>query len=132
MKTISMGLLVGFALVSGCAGGAAVTQRGTVMARGESIRAFAAGPAEVHAFSMERGGRVFTATAVSGTDADCAQAANSAEAAIASDTVKVVTLASGEVACVSTPSQRSYELLWHARAPRSGADETATMAHNHR
>jgi hypothetical protein len=132
MKTISMGLLVGFALVSGCAGSGAVTQRGTVMARGESVRAFAAGPAEVHAFSMERGGKLFTATAVSGTDADCAQAANSAEAPIASDTVKVVKLASGEVACVSTPGQRSYELLWHARAPRSDNEETATMAHNNR
>jgi hypothetical protein len=75
---------------------------------------------------------VFTATAVSGTDADCAQAANSAEAPIASDTVKVVKLGSGEVACVSTPSQRSYELLWHARAPRSGTEATATMANNQR
>ena len=127
-----VGYLVAFSFLSGCAGGAAVTQRGTVMARGESVRAFAAGPAEVHAFSMERGGKVFTAMAVSGTDADCAQAANSAEAPIASDTVKVVKLASGEVACVSTPSQRSYELLWHARTARAGSEETATMAHNHR
>lgn len=132
MKTISMGLLVAFSLVSGCAGSAAVTQRGTVMARGESVRAFAAGPSEVHAFSMERGGKVFTATAVSGTDADCAQAATSEAAAIASDTVSVVKLASGEVACVSTPSQRSYELLWHARAPRSGTPESPAVANNHR
>jgi hypothetical protein len=81
---------------------------------------------------MERGGRVFTATAVSGTDADCAQAATGDATAIASDTVSVVKLASGEVACVSTPSQRRYELLWHARGPRSGIDQTAPMANNHR
>ena len=130
MKTIPASVVVvAFSVLSGCAG-TAVTQRGTVVSRGESIRAFAAGPAEVHAFSMERGGKVFTAVAASGTDADCAQASARTETPIASDRVKVVTLASGQVACLSTPGERNYELLWHARTAPATEPTTATVAHN--
>lgn len=124
--------LVAFSFLSGCTGSRSVTQRGTVLARGESVRAFAAGPADVHAFSMERGGKVFTARAGSGTDADCAQARGDVGMPIAADTVKVVTLTSGQVAWVSTPGERTYELLWHARAPQSATEGSEMMAHNHR
>jgi hypothetical protein len=117
MNKAALGLLVGFSFLGGCASGGAVVQRGSVVMSGEAVKAFAAGPAVVHAYSLDGGGRVFVAQAKSGTDADCAgqPAAVSGAVAVEVDRRNVVTLGSGQVACVETSGRRSYELMWHAR-----------------
>ena len=116
MNKTALGVLVGVSLLGGCASGGAVVQRGSVVMSGEAVKAFAAGPAVVHAYSLDGGGRVFVAQAKSGTDADCAgQPAAGAAMAVEVDRRNVVTLASGQVACVETSSRRNYELMWHAR-----------------
>jgi hypothetical protein len=117
-KTV-MGMVVvaGFALLGGCATSGPVEQRGSMVMAPDSVRAFAAGPAVVHAFSMDDGGRVFVAPATTGTDADCLAAVGSATNAtvVAVDRRNVVTVAPGQVACVASNGRRNYELLWHAR-----------------
>jgi hypothetical protein len=109
-------MLVGFSLLGGCASGV-VEQRGSVVMSPDSVKAFAAGPAVVRAYSLDGGGRVFVAPAKSGTDADCAGGAEHATSvtAIAVNRRNVVTLAPGQVACVATSSHRKYEIMWHAR-----------------
>jgi hypothetical protein len=116
--------LVGFSFLGGCASGGAVVQRGSVVMSGEAVKAFATGPAVVHAYSLDGGGRVFVAQAKSGTDADCAgqPAGGGAAMAVEVDRRNVVTLGSGQVACVETTGPRNYELMWHARpATQPGA-----------
>jgi hypothetical protein len=117
MNKSALGMLVGFSFLGGCASGGAGVQRGSVVMSGEAVKAFAAGPAVVHAYSLDGGGRVFVAQAKSGTDADCAgpAAGGAAAMAVEVDRRNVVTLASGQVACVETSGRRSYELMWHAR-----------------
>jgi hypothetical protein len=118
MNKTALGMLVvGFAFLGGCASSRAVEQRGSIVMAPDSVKAFAAGPAVIHAYSLDGGGRVFVAPAKTGTDADCAGAGESATNAstVAVDRRNVVTLAPGQVACVATNNRRNYELMWHAR-----------------
>lgn len=134
MTTTMKGLVVGILFsmgAAGCAGaGGGMTQRGTVLIGTGSVKAFAVGPAVVHAYSQDRGGRVFAAAAVSGTDADCARARSGASA-LPADSVEVVTLAAGQVACIEAESKHDYELLWHAR-PASAEETAIALAVNRR
>jgi hypothetical protein len=116
-KTVLGMMVMGFALLGGCATSGPVEQRGSMVMAPESVRAFAAGPAVVHAYSMDGGGRVFVAPAATGTDADCVGAAERATnaSAVAVDRRNVVTVAPGQVACVATNARGNYELMWHAR-----------------
>jgi hypothetical protein len=126
MNTKTKGWVVGFLIAvaaAGCAGSNAITQRGTVLINDGSVKAFAAGPAVVHAYSQDRGGKVFAVAAQSGTDADCARGRAVAPSTLAADSVQIVTLAPGQVACIETDSKRAYELLWHSRP--ATAEETA-------
>ncbi len=87
------------------------------MVSGESVKAFAAGPAVVHAYSQDRGGKVFLVSAVSGTDADCArEKAPSGGTSVPVDTVETLTVGPDQIACLATSSPYTYELLWHAKA----------------
>jgi hypothetical protein len=123
-KGLVLGILFSVVAAAGCAGaGGGITQRGTVMVASGAVKAFAVGPAIVHAYSQDGGGKVFAAAAVNGTDADCAHARAVAPSALPADSVQVVTLATGQVACIETEGKRDYELLWHARP--ASADETA-------
>jgi hypothetical protein len=91
--------------------------RGSMVVNGESVKVFAAGPTSVHLFSMDRGGKFFTAPATTGTDADCVQAEKGAadrQKAIEVDRRNVIEVGAGEVACFASTSPRSFELLWHA------------------
>ncbi|HVU49998.1 MAG TPA: hypothetical protein VHL80_04895 [Polyangia bacterium] len=118
MTKSAMGVMaVGFAFLGGCATSGPVEQRGSMIMAPDSVRAFAAGPAVVHAFSMDDGGRVFVVPATTGTDADCVGAAARATSAtaVAADRRNVVTVAPGQVACVASNRRGHYELLWHAR-----------------
>jgi hypothetical protein len=130
MNKSVLGMLVGFSFLGGCASGGAVVQRGSVVMNGEAVKAFAAGPAVVHAYSLDGGGRVFVAPAKSGTDADCAghEAGGSAAKPLEVDRRNVVTLASGQVACVATNNRRSYELMWHARPATAPAEIVLAQA----
>jgi hypothetical protein len=116
-KSVMGMVVVGFALLGGCASGGSLEQRGSMVMAPDSVRAFAAGPAVVHAYSMDGGGRVFVAPAKTGTDADCVGAAErpTHAEALAVDRRNVVTLAPGQVACVATNGKHNYELMWHAR-----------------
>jgi hypothetical protein len=122
-----VGLLISMA-AAGCAGSNGITQRGTVMVNSGAVKAFAAGPAVVHAYSQDQGGRVFAVAAQSGTDADCTRARAVAPSVVAADSIHVVTLAVGQVACVETDSRRGYELLWHAR-PVTAAETSVAVAY---
>ena len=128
-KTVMGMMVVGFAALAGCASGGGVEQRGTIVMAPNAVRAFAAGPAVVHAYSLDSGGRVFIARATTGTDADCAAAAArvTGGALLAVDQRNVVTLLPGEVACVATTSRRNYELMWHAR-PAEAAGKMILVA----
>jgi hypothetical protein len=110
-------LLVG-SVGSGCAGRAGLAQRGSVVVSGDAVKAFAAGPAVVHAFSMDRGGGVYTAAATTGTDADCVQslASNHGRSTpLQVDQRNVVKVGAGQVACVATQSDHPIELVWHVQ-----------------
>jgi hypothetical protein len=119
-------------LGAGCASaGGEMRQRGTVLLTSASARAIVAGPAVVHAFSMDHGGRVYAATAQAGSDADCAVAADVRQgpnADLVADSVKVVSLAPGQVACIQVDGRRSYELLWHAR-PMTPTETAVAVAY---
>jgi len=129
-KGLVLGVLVSVA-AAGCAGSNAITQRGTVTINSGAVKAFAAGPAVVHAYSQDRGGRVFAVAAESGTDDDCARARAVAPSALAADSIQVVTLAPGQVACIETDSRRNYELLWHAR-PATPEETAVAVAYGRR
>jgi hypothetical protein len=108
-------LMMGFALLGGCASGSA-EQRGSVVMAPDSVKALASGPAILRAYSMDSGGRVFVVRANTGTDADCVGAAERSTntSVVAVDRRNVVELSSGQVACVAA-SRSNYELLWRAR-----------------
>ena len=117
MKNAHFALLFVGTLAGGCAGGPGLAPRGSVVVSGDSVKAFAAGPTVVHAFSQDRGGDVYTAPATTGTDADCLQASGASRARakeLRVDQRNVVEVPAGQVACVATKSDRSIELLWHA------------------
>jgi hypothetical protein len=123
MEKITLAFLVGFTMVAGCAGRQEV--RGSALVDARSAKVFAAGPALVHAYSLDRGGEVYLATALTGTDADCAGARNDAASrrtVIKADQRNVVEVPVGEVACFTADRARPYELMWHAwKGPQTGA-----------
>jgi hypothetical protein len=125
MNESAMKLVVlGFALLGGCASGSA-EQRGSVVMAPDSVKAVAAGPAVLRAYSMDGGGRVYVVQAKTGTDADCVGAAERSTNAspVLVDRRNVVTLGSGQVACVAANGRHNYELLWRTRpaeAPSGG------------
>ena len=101
--------------------------RGEVLVKGETAKAFAAGPATVRLYSMDRGGTFFTAPATTGTDADCVAAQNTAkdrQRPVQVDRRNVLEVAAGDVACVATTSPRTFELLWHARSTTAPTSQT--------
>ena len=108
-------------------------QRGEMIVKGESVKIFAAGPATVRLYSMDHGGKFFTAPATTGTDADCAAAQKAAAARqqpVQVDRRNVLEVAAGDVACLATSSPRSFELLWHARATSTPANQTLVAQKN--
>jgi len=110
-----LAFLVGFSLVAGCAGRHEV--RGSALVDARAAKVFAQGPALVHAYSLDRGGEVFFAPALTGTDADCAGAGHDAASprtVIKVDQRNVVDVPVGEVACFTADRARPYELMWHA------------------
>jgi hypothetical protein len=91
--------------------------RGTVVTHGPTIKAVRAGPAVIHAFSAFAGGDLYTVPAATGTDADCLRPRTSPKLVgqpIEADRRVVVSVGAGELACLSTATQGSFELLWHA------------------
>jgi hypothetical protein len=119
MKNTILALLLVGSFASGCASGAGLAQRGSVVVSGDSVKVLAAGPAVLHAFSMDRGGGVFIAPATTGTDADCALAGpahRDRATPVKVDQRNVVAVGAGQVACLATNSDRRLELLWHTEA----------------
>ena len=96
----------------------APAQRGVVEVTGRAVKAVTVGPATLHTYSGFAGGAIFVARAGAGTDADCVTAlaspAVSHPTALVADVVMLVQLDVGEVACLVTDTNRSFELLWHA------------------
>jgi hypothetical protein len=108
-------------------------RRGEMVVKGESVKAFAAGPATVRLYSMDHGGTFFTAPATTGTDADCVAAQNAAkdrQQPVQVDRRNVLEVAAGNVACIATASPRSFELLWHARSTTAPANQTLVAQKN--
>lgn len=128
MEKITLALLVvGFSMVAGCATSTEV--RGSALVNARSAKVFAAGPAVVHAYSLDRGGEVFLAPALTGTDADCAQTDAQARRTIVKvDQRNVLEVPVGEVACVTADRARPYELMWHAwNKPAPQSIQVATI-----
>ncbi|HET6283669.1 MAG TPA: hypothetical protein VFH73_22125 [Polyangia bacterium] len=114
-------------------GSAKDTDRGELVVKGESVKAFAAGPATVRLYSMDHGGTFFAAPATTGTDADCVaarKAAGDRQQPVQVDRRNVLEVAVGDVACLATSSPRSFELLWHARVIASPANQTLVAQKN--
>jgi hypothetical protein len=131
MKTTTLSALFiaslsAFTFTSALASAKDTDQRGEMVVKGESVKAFAAGPATVRLYSMDHGGTFFTAPATTGTDADCAQAQKTAQGQqpVQVDRRNVLEVATGDVACLVTSTNRSFELLWHARATTAPANQT--------
>ena len=116
-------LFAASSLVFGCAGtqavrsGALSASRGTIVARGRSVKAIAVGPRVIHAFAGQAGGDLFIAPALTGSDLDC-EVSSTDDARhpvrIVPDRSTVLNLDSGEVGCLATSDARPFELLWHA------------------
>jgi hypothetical protein len=118
MKNTVVGLFIAGSLAAGCAGGAGLAQRGSVVVSGDSVKAFAPGPTVVHAYSMDRGGDVYTAQAITGTDTDCVQARagnHDRPTPLKIDQRNVLQVGAGQVACLATKSDRPVEMHWHAK-----------------
>lgn len=111
-----------FAFVSGSRADTlgAPAQRGVVDVTGRVVKAVTVGPTTLHTYSGFAGGAIFVASARAGTDADCAAAlaspATAHPAELVPDRVMRVQLGAGEVACLVTDTDASFELLWHAFA----------------
>lgn len=118
MKTNSMILALVSLSILGGAGAAHAQdggkpQRGAVTVAGQAARAVVVGPIAIHAYSEFSGAKLFVATAVTGTDRDCAAGATGS--VVAADAVQTFIVGAGQVACVSTTNTRGTELLWHAQ-----------------
>lgn len=139
MNTFSKVLLVS-SLVLGSlnahvarAGNPAPTERGDVIVRGAARKAVVAGPAELHAYSEFRGGAVYVVPAVSGTDEDCVRTGGGAKADLVdlpADKVVPLHVGVGQIACLATAREGSFELLWHALpvAPDAGPGAATAVA----
>jgi hypothetical protein len=119
--------VLGVSPLGGCANAGGFSQHGSVEMRGPTVRAFALGPAVVHAYAPTSGGRLFTIDAVGSPDAACAAALAQGRDAVSlpGDRVDELTLAPGKVACVAANTRGDYELVWHARAAESAATQLA-------
>lgn len=115
-KGLFAGMVIGVSLLGGCASSGGFSQRGAVEMRGQTVRAFAVGPAVVHAYAQFSGGRLFTTDAAGDADAACASALAQGHTAtlLPGDKVDELSVPAGKVACVANTLAR-YELLWHAR-----------------
>jgi hypothetical protein len=88
-------------------------ERGIVEARGPVAKIVAAGPIAFHAYSEFAGGSLYAARAITGTDRDCQEPSTGATK-VQADRIANFTVAEGKVACLSTTTKGSFELLWHA------------------
>jgi hypothetical protein len=70
---------------------------------------------------------MYIASASAGHDRDCAAARTNARA-LEADTITVMHVEAGQVACLASPNSRGYELLWHARVPKTEAVTVAAAA----
>lgn len=136
-KTISTLVLASILTFGGArahangAGDAAMPGRGDVLVRGPSVKAVVVGPTVIHAYSGFTGGTLYTARAVSGTDADCqGGVALASRAELPADKIVNFAIGAGEVACLVTTTTRSFELLWHAQKIVPGA--ATLLAHSGR
>ncbi|HET6283666.1 MAG TPA: hypothetical protein VFH73_22110 [Polyangia bacterium] len=136
MKTTTLSALFivsAFTFTSALASAKDTDHRGELVVKGESVKAFAAGPSTVRLYSMDHGGKVFTAPATTGTDADCLaarKAAGDRQQPVQMDRRNVLEVAAGDVACLATTSPRSFELLWHARVSTTPAKQTLVAQKN--
>ena len=118
---VSLGIGTAFALVI-CSPFASaqssndVSRRGALEVTGRSARVVTAGPVLMHSYSGFSGGSIFVALLVTGTDADCSSAlkTSSQPSPLIADHISVIEVGPKEIACLTTDSARSYELLWHA------------------
>jgi hypothetical protein len=114
MKTISM-LFALSSLALICAS-AQAAERGTVLVAGPSVKAVVVGPVVIHAYSAFSGGALYLAPVVTGTDSDCqVRKAASAPTGLRADRVTNFTVGVGQLACLTTNTDKSFELLWHAQ-----------------
>lgn len=88
-------------------------ERGTVVARGPVAKVVVEGPIALHAYSEFAGGSLYTARAITGTDRDC-KGSSTGTTAVQADRIATFTVGEGQVACLSTTTKGSFELLWHA------------------
>ena len=91
--------------------------RGVVRSSGPEIRAVRVGPALIHAYAPITGADLFVVPALTGTVTDCAVGgANRATAAqeIVPDRRSTISVAAGQMACVSVHGSHGVEVLWHA------------------
>jgi len=89
--------------------------RGQVSVSGSAVKAVVAGPVAIHAYSGFSGGTIFAVRAITGTDADCkAQPVSGTNTTLRADSVVDFRVGTGQVACLATSTDRSFELLWHA------------------
>jgi hypothetical protein len=130
-KTISTLVMVSALTFGGTAaqaadsGKASAPTRGDVLVQGPSIKAVVVGPVAIHAYSEFSGGALYTARAVTGTDADCqAGVADGARTGLRADTVVNFTVSAGHIACLATTTTRSFELMWHAQKDAPAAVPT--------
>ena len=121
----SLAIALSFVLLSFVPGARADTagataQRGVVEVTGRTAKIVTVGPAMLHSYSGFAGGAIFVVSANAGTDADCAAAlvppATAHPITLVPDVVIRVQLGVGEVACLVTETNGSFELLWHAFA----------------
>jgi hypothetical protein len=88
-------------------------ERGTVVARGPVAKVVVAGPIALHAYSEFAGGSLYAAPAVTGTDRDC-KGSSASTTVVQADRIATLAVGEGQVACLSTTTKGSFELLWHA------------------
>ena len=99
---------------------------------GGSVKAIVLGPKVVHTFSTGAGGNLYTARAVTGSDADCQEGARrdaGYPVSIVANRRATLGVAEGEIACLATTGPSEFELLWHARSgDRTGAPANFMLA----
>jgi hypothetical protein len=102
-------------------------KRGQISVSAQSAKAVVAGPISIHAYSAFSGATIYTALAVTGTDADCKlQPANGT--AVRADKIVDFQVPAGQIACLSADAGRSIELLWHAQKDVPAAPTTMVAA----
>jgi hypothetical protein len=91
-------------------------RRGQVNVPAAATKAVVAGPVAVKVYSGFSGAKIFVAEATTGSDADCVAGAHAAGAtALQADHIEILTVRSGQVACVASTGEHTIELLWRAK-----------------